>query len=83
MIRKSDGGFLREIDGLEGCFNAHLQAEEMLEEAELRVIDESHSAAVRQYFVNAPAAGTRAHGKHEHSRLLSCSMNCWTTMDWS
>lgn len=68
VIRKSDGGFLREIDGFESCLNAHLQAEEMLEEAELRAMDESHSSAVRQYFATAPAAGTRANEKHEHSR---------------
>jgi hypothetical protein len=67
VIRKSDGGFLREIEGLEGCLNAHLQAEEMVEEADIRAVDEMHSLAVRHYFTTAPAAGTRANDKHERS----------------
>lgn len=70
VIRKSDGGFLREIDGLEGCLSAHLQAEEMVEETEMRAVDESHASAVRHYFTTAPAAGTRASEKHERGK-------CW------
>lgn len=68
VIRKGDGGFLREIEGLEGCLGAHLQAEEMVEEAEMRAVDEMHRDAVRHYFTTAPAAGTRASEKHERSK---------------
>ena len=68
VIRKSDGGFLREMEGLEGCLNAHLQAEEMVEEAEARAMDEMHSSAVRLYFTTAPTTGTRANDKHERSK---------------
>ena len=70
VIRKGDGGFLREVEGLEGCLNAHLQAEEMVEEADIKAIDEMHSSAVRHYFTTAPAAGTRANDKHERSKWL-------------
>jgi hypothetical protein len=75
VIRKSDGGFLRDIEGLEGCLHAHSQAEEMLEEAEVRAVDEMHAAAVRHYFTTAPAAGTKASEKHERSMFiwLSCT----------
>lgn len=68
VIRKSDGNFLREVDGLEACLSAHLQAEEMVEEAELKIMDEQHASAVRHYFTTAPAAGTRANDKHERSK---------------
>jgi hypothetical protein len=68
VIRKGDGGFLREIEGLDACLNAHLQAEEMVEEADVRAIDEMHSSAVRHYFTTAPATGTRANEKHERSK---------------
>jgi hypothetical protein len=72
VIRRSDGDFLREIDGLEGCLNAHLEAEEMAEEAEVRAVDDMHASAVRHYFTTAPAAGTRASEKHERSELDRC-----------
>ncbi|KAM0699875.1 hypothetical protein Q7P36_000086 [Cladosporium allicinum] len=67
VIRKADGTFWREIEGLEGCLSAHLQAEEMVEEAEVRAVDEAHSATVRHYFTTAPVTGTRANEKHERS----------------
>lgn len=70
MIRKGDGGFLREIEGLEGCLNGHLQAEEMVEEADIKAMDEMHSSAVRHYFTTAPTTGTRANEKHERSKWL-------------
>lgn len=69
MIRKSDGSFLNEIEGLDACLSAHLQADEVVEEADVKDMDESHSAAVRHYFTTAPAAGTRANDKHERSEL--------------
>jgi hypothetical protein len=75
IIRKSDGGFLREIEGLEGCLHAHAQAEEMVDEAEVRAVDEMHASAVRHYFTTAPAAGTKASEKHERSMWLR-----WTTV---
>ena len=82
VIRKSDGGFLREIEGLEGCLNAHLQAEEMVEEADIKAMDEMHSSAVRQYLTTAPTTGTRANEKHERSKLLwqpdlEGTTDCW------
>jgi len=55
---KSDGEFLREIEGLEGYLEKHAQAEEM-------AVDEMHRDAVRHYFSTAPAAGTRASEKLE------------------
>ena len=70
VIRKGDGGFLREIEGLEGCWNAHLQAEEMVEEADIKAMDEMHSSAVRHYFTTAPTTGIRANEKHERSKWL-------------
>lgn len=70
VIRKSDGGFLREIEGLDGCLGAHLEAEEMVDEAEVRAVDDMHSAAVRHYFTTAPVGGTRANEKHERSESI-------------
>lgn len=50
----------------------HLQAEEMVEEAEVRAVDEGHSATVRHYFTTAPVTGTRANEKHERSEWTGC-----------
>lgn len=69
VVRKSDGSFLNEIEGLDACLSAHLQAEDVVDEAELKAMDDMHSAAVRHYFTTAPAAGTRANEKHERSKL--------------
>jgi hypothetical protein len=55
---------------LEGCLNAHLQAEEMVEEADIKAMDEMHSSAVRHYFTTAPTTGARASEKHERSMWL-------------
>jgi len=74
VIRKSDGSFLREVEGLEGCLGLHLQAEEMVEEAEVRAMDDVHSATVRHYFTTAPVNGSRANEKHERSKWMRC---CW------
>lgn len=68
VIRKADGSFLREVEGLESALGAHLLAEEMVDEAELKAMDDVHSATVRHYFTTAPVAGTRANEKHERSK---------------
>jgi hypothetical protein len=67
---------------LEGCLSAHLQAEEMVEEADIRAIDEMHSSAVRHYFTTAPATGTRANEKHERSKWLRQPGSKDTTDSW-
>lgn len=67
VLRKSDGSFLNEIEGLDACLNEHLQAEEVVDEEEVKAMDEIHSTAVRHYFTTAPIAGTRANEKHERS----------------
>jgi hypothetical protein len=84
VIRKADGSFWRELEGLEGCLAVHLQAEEMVDEAEVRAMDEVHSATVRHYFTTAPVTGTRANEKHERSKWMRycwvCQVNranCW------
>jgi len=69
-IRKSDGSFLKEVDGLETCLGMHLLAEELVEEAEVLAIDDMHTATVRHYFTTAPVTGTRAHEKHERSKWM-------------
>lgn len=70
VIRKADGSFWREIEGLEGCLTMHLQAEEMVDEAEVRAVDDVHSTTVRHYFTTAPVTGTRANEKHERSKWM-------------
>jgi hypothetical protein len=72
VIRKPDGSFLKEVEGLEACLAAHLQAEEMVDEAEVRAMDDMHSATVRHYFTTAPVTGTRANEKHERSKWMRC-----------
>ena len=68
VVRKSDGSFLKEVEGLDVCLGMHLLAEEMVEESEVAAIDDMHSATVRHYFTTAPVTGTRAHEKHERSK---------------
>jgi hypothetical protein len=70
VIRKPDGSFLKEVEGLEACLGMHLQAAEMVDEAELRAMDDMHSATVRHYFTTAPVTGTRANEKHERSKWI-------------
>lgn len=78
VIRKSDGSYLREVDGLEACLSAHLQAEDMVDEAEVKTMDEMHASTVRHYFTTAPAASTRANEKHERSKLCQlCVLKDW------
>ncbi|KAM0719395.1 hypothetical protein Q7P37_005300 [Cladosporium fusiforme] len=67
VVRKGDGSFLNEIEGLDACLSAHLQAEEVVDEAEVKAMDEMHSGVVRHYFTTAPAASTRANDKHERN----------------
>lgn len=54
---------------MDACLNDHLQAEEVVDEEEVKAMDEIHSTAVRHYFTTAPIAWTRANEKHERSEL--------------